>query len=361
MQKEKTKILVVDDSETHRQFLTYVLSSAGYQVQEAKDGIEALKLASEIKPQLMITDILMPGMDGYEVIENFKESKELEKIKIILYTAQYQKNETLKLTKLFGIKYFLDKPAEKKDLLVMVKKALAEKIKTTASKIKKPSAEKIAKQHLDLINSKLFKQVNDLEKLKSELENRIAERTKTLSELNEQLHDSATHDPLTGLFNRRYLDDFIALEIARSKRSGKDFVVVMLDIDHFKNFNDKYGHAVGDLVLCKIAENLKKFMRKGDVVCRFGGEEFIFILVDTQEPEIVERLESIRKALQTIEVDTENGKINSITVSMGFALFPKHGQDAGKIIQAADQALYHAKNSGRNCVVPFQQLLKSVR
>lgn len=353
MQKDKIKILVVDDSETHRQFLTYVLDGAGYNVIEAKDGLEALKRASEERPTMIISDILMPEMDGYEMIEKLKKDKELSSIKIILYTAQFQKEEAIKLAKLFGISHYLDKPTTKEKLLSMVEEALQIK-EQPLNKADMPNAEEIAKQHLDLINSKLFKQVSDLEKLKSELEQRIAERTEELEKLNEKLHEDSIHDPLTGLFNRRYLDDFIDLEIARSKRKNKNFVVAMLDIDFFKKFNDQYGHQVGDKVLYQIAEYLKKHLRPEDVVCRFGGEEFTLILVNCLESEVLERLEALRKGVESLEIETDHGKIKSTTVSMGFAIFPKHGIDPKKLIEASDSALYEAKELGRNRVIAYK-------
>lgn len=358
MQNEETKILVVDDSETHRQFLTYVLSSADYKVTEAKDGIEALKKADEENPDLIISDILMPGMDGYEVIEHLKQNPKLSKIKIILYTAQYQRDEAIKLAKLFGISHYLDKPAEKNQLLAMVEEALGEQEPVNNNINSLPNTEEIAKQHLNLINNSLFKQVNDLEKLKSGLEERIAERTKELENLNKKLHDDSIHDPLTGLFNRRYLNDFMLSEIARSKRSGKSFVVVMLDIDHFKLFNDSYGHAAGDLVLTKVAGYIQNNMRSEDIICRFGGEEFVLILVDYLEREILERLENLRKGLANLEVEIE-GKLRSVTVSMGYSIFPKQAQEAKELIELADQALYEAKKIGRNCIVPYETIQKN--
>ncbi len=356
--KENIKILVVDDSETHRQFLTYVLSHEKYQVFEAKDGSEAIKIAKHIIPDLIITDILMPGMDGYEMIAHLKKEKELDKIKIILYTAQYQKQEAIKLAKLFGISHYLDKPAEKKQLLAMVAQALSKKEQHKKSIM---NADEISKQHLDLVNKKLFKQVQDLEKLKFELENRISERTRELEILNKKFQEDSIHDPLTGLFNRRYLHETLIHEISREGRTQKQFAVVILDIDHFKNINDQYGHSVGDIALSKIADYLKQHMRLQDVVCRFGGEEFVLVLVDQDDDVIFSRLESIREDIQKMEIMTTMGKIPSITVSMGYSTFPNHGKDEDTLIEAADEALYHAKETGRNRVISYRNLSKGLK
>lgn len=353
MNNEKTTILVVDDSDTQRQFLTYILRNEKYQVIEAKDGLQGLNTAREKKPELIITDILMPTMDGYELISNLKQDKSLENIQIILYTAEYQEQEAISFGKIFGINHYLNKPTEKDELLKTVVHALHEK--THRSKLVNP--EEISKKHLDLVNSKLYKQVHDLEKLKQDLDARIAERTKELETLNQKLRDDSIHDPLTGLYNRRYLDDAIEREISRSDRNQKSFAVVMLDIDFFKKTNDEYGHLAGDIVLHRLAKILKNNMRKLDFVCRYGGEEFIIILVGIEEKEVFGKLENIRTEIEQLEIIALENKIKS-TVSMGFCIYPAQKKTVGTLIDAADHALYQAKKEGRNCIRQYSLSLE---
>ncbi|NOW48799.1 diguanylate cyclase (GGDEF)-like protein [Novosphingobium sp. SG751A] len=170
--------------------------------------------------------------------------------------------------------------------------------------------------------------------------------------LQRSLREQTIRDPLTGLFNRRYMEETLTLEIARASRSGVPLSVVMCDIDHFKRFNDEFGHDAGDAVLQAVAAELKKQFRSGDVICRFGGEEFTIIAPGTTAQVLHDRVEQVRHAVGEINVRQKGRTLGLISMSFGIASWAA-GMDANgeALIQAADVALYQAKREGRNRVI----------
>jgi diguanylate cyclase (GGDEF)-like protein/PAS domain S-box-containing protein len=166
--------------------------------------------------------------------------------------------------------------------------------------------------------------------------------------LRETLKNQSIRDPQTGLFNRRYMEDSLVRELSRAERMRKTVVVAMIDIDHFKQLNDTYGHTAADAVLREWAEILKAKFRGSDIVCRYGGEEFVIILPDISVDDAHQRLEQLRGDLARMIVREDGQSIQGVTVSMGVAVFPSHGRSSQSLIQAADHALYRAKEMGRD-------------
>lgn len=169
-------------------------------------------------------------------------------------------------------------------------------------------------------------------------------------QLQQQLRQLASCDPLTGLYNRRHLEDVLPRELARARREQVPLSLVMLDIDHFKAINDRHGHLVGDQLLILFAAVLREDVRAGDVACRYGGEEFLLMLPTLDQATAAERAEGWRQRLQQTEVRIRGGVV-STTVSIGVACFPEHGSDWDSLVGAADAALYQAKDKGRNRIV----------
>ena len=169
--------------------------------------------------------------------------------------------------------------------------------------------------------------------------------------LQEILRGQSVRDSLTGLFNRRYMDESFGREISRAQRIGSALGIIMFDIDHFKNFNDTLGHDAGDAILRELGTFLLEQFRSEDIVCRFGGEEFIVILPGASLDNTRKRAESLRKAVKQLDVYHHGTLLNKITLSIGVASFPDHGEDAEALLRAVDQALYRAKNEGRDQVV----------
>jgi diguanylate cyclase (GGDEF)-like protein/PAS domain S-box-containing protein len=169
--------------------------------------------------------------------------------------------------------------------------------------------------------------------------------------LREALRDQSIRDPLTGLYNRRYLEEMMERETRRAVRGEQGLGVLMLDLDHFKNFNDTYGHDAGDTVLRETAAFLLKSVRAEDIVCRFGGEEFIVILPAADLKVTQARAERIRSKLRELPVLHQGRSLGMVTVSVGVAELPQHGTSAKELIEAADAALYRAKREGRDRVM----------
>ncbi|MEW5710198.1 MAG: diguanylate cyclase [Pseudomonadota bacterium] len=169
--------------------------------------------------------------------------------------------------------------------------------------------------------------------------------------LRETLHRQSIRDPLTGLFNRRYLEESLQREVARAERTGRPLALLMLDVDHFKRFNDSYGHEAGDAVLRALGRLLRQSVREGDIACRFGGEEFVVLLPEATLETAQERAERIRDEARRIRIHREGRYLDPVSVSFGVAIYPDHGVSAETLLAAADAALYRAKSSGRDRVM----------
>jgi diguanylate cyclase (GGDEF)-like protein len=168
--------------------------------------------------------------------------------------------------------------------------------------------------------------------------------------VHETLHEQSIRDSLTGLYNRRFLEEFLLRELARADRKKHPLSVITMDIDHFKRINDTLGHGAGDIVLRRVGLLLQGFVRQSDIACRVGGEEFSVLLPEASMQIATQRAESIRKAVQELKLKYEDQTLNAITVSLGVAAFPDHGTTPAALLHAADQALYDAKYRGRDRV-----------
>ena len=165
------------------------------------------------------------------------------------------------------------------------------------------------------------------------------------------LREQATHDPLTGLFNRRYLDDTLARELSLSWRRSSCLSLVILDVDHFKKINDIFGHHAGDMALREVARTLSHNFRKSDIACRLGGEEFALVLPDSSLLSTLQRVEEICSLIRSLTLRCDGKLLGKITISAGIAVAPEHGFTAATLLRAADECLYAAKEAGRDQVV----------
>jgi len=226
----------------------------------------------------------------------------------------------------------------------------------------------VSRLHLEAKNAHESEQAQlaaneDLRKLQSELEERVARRTSELQaankamskqlqeikDLRSKLQEEAIRDPLTGLFNRRYLEETLEREFARARREDYDISFMLLDIDFFKKFNDRYGHAAGDFVLKVMAQRLSSRARAAGIPCRMGGEEFLLVLPCIVDEVAELRAEYFREQIQSMPIPYK-GETLTITVSIGISSYPKNGQTWEELYRAADSALYRAKQNGRNRV-----------
>jgi len=172
--------------------------------------------------------------------------------------------------------------------------------------------------------------------------------------LQSQLREQAIRDALTNLFNRRYLEETLERELARAARELYHLCIVMMDIDHFKDVNDTYGHEAGDIVLRTLADTVTKQSRHGDFVCRYGGEEFVLVMPNIDIDVARERAQELHRLIESLCVPYGDSKL-SITISMGLAWYPAHGETKEDLLRAADRALYTAKHTGRNQVAVYNE------
>jgi len=166
-----------------------------------------------------------------------------------------------------------------------------------------------------------------------------------------QMREQAVTDPLTGLYNRRYLRDFLERECLRARRSGANIAAIMIDVDHFKRVNDAHGHEAGDRVLTEIAAVLRRSVRGADFACRYGGEEFVLILPEASADLVRQRAEAIGAAVKQLPIRFRGESLGPTTVSLGVAVFPEDAGDADSLVRRADEAMYQAKEEGRDRVV----------
>jgi diguanylate cyclase (GGDEF)-like protein len=168
--------------------------------------------------------------------------------------------------------------------------------------------------------------------------------------LRERLRLQSIREPLTGLFNRRYLEESATRELARCARRQLPLSLMMLDIDHFKAFNDVHGHAGGDALLAQFGKLLQEHTRGEDIACRYGGEEFTLILPEADVETAMKRAQVIRIAVESMRVQHLGRNLPQVTVSIGVSAFPQHGETPESLLRVADEALYRAKHKGRNRV-----------
>lgn len=287
------KILIVDDSADATAVAKARLVHEGHDIFCAGGGREGLEMASRQTPDLVLLDVDMPDIDGFEVCRRLKEDPVTCCTPVIFLSGSGGTEEKVKGLDL-GAVDFVTKPFDAFELRARVRSAL---------------------------------------------------RTKQLQDM---LRDYAMIDPLTALPNRRALDERLAQEWARLLRYGGNLSVIMADIDHFKQTNDRFGHPAGDEILRQVAQRLAAASRKTDLLARYGGEEFVIVAPETAGPEAATFAERLRQEVAQPSLQI-HGESLPVTASFGVADNKRHGSP-DQIVQAADEALYRAKTAGRNCI-----------
>ncbi len=302
------RILVADDDALSRRVLEAMLVKWGYEVVAANDGAQAWEvLQGPGAPQLAILDWMMPHMDGPDVCRRVRVHPEVPYVYILLLSGRDQERDLIEGLEA-GADDYLTKPFSTQEL-----------------------------------KARLFsgKRILDVQ---SQL---IAAR--------EELRLQAIRDPLTGLFNRRYMEESLERELYRASRNSLSLGAVMIDLDHFKRFNDTWGHEAGDAVLREVGGLLRDCARGEDIACRYGGEEFTLILASASSEVTHWRTKQFHQAVRSLDVQHDGRALGRITISAGVAGFPQHGFTATDILRAADEALYQAKAEGRDRVVVSQR------
>jgi diguanylate cyclase (GGDEF)-like protein/PAS domain S-box-containing protein len=196
---------------------------------------------------------------------------------------------------------------------------------------------------------------NQVEKRLRYVNDRLQSQLIEIGVLQRKLREQAIRDPLTNLFNRRYLEETLDRELARAGREAYSICLIMIDLDHFKRVNDSHGHEAGDLVLKGVAGVLSRESRRGDFACRYGGEEFVVVMPNLAMEHAYERAQTLRNALNAMSVPFGYCKLR-VTISMGIACYPLNGDTREAVLRAADQAMYAAKKAGRDHILSYDQL-----
>jgi diguanylate cyclase (GGDEF)-like protein len=322
-------ILCVDDDSTVLNALRGVFAKhfgSELQVEFAESGDEALEIVAELRGQgrelgLVITDFMMPGMKGDEFLVRLHELSP-NTVKIML-TGQSDLTGVKRAINHANLYRFLEKPFLNEDIVLTVRAAV-----------------RAYCQERDLI-----RQNEELRRLNAELESIVAERTRELVQKNRELEVLSVTDRLTGLFNRRKLDEVLDEELIRCRRYAVQFAVILMDIDHFKHVNDTHGHPVGDVVLQAMARIARERTRDADALARYGGEEFVIVCRHSTLNGAVESAERIREAIADHYFPTAG----HLTASFGVAACCEIDTVA-TLLERADAALYRAKALGRNRV-----------
>jgi diguanylate cyclase (GGDEF)-like protein len=176
-------------------------------------------------------------------------------------------------------------------------------------------------------------------------------------QLRDELRQQAIHDPLTDLFNRRYLEEALRHDLYQAQRRNTALCVVMLDLDGFKQFNDSFGHGAGDALLREFGGVLRERLRKSDIPCRYGGDEFLLVMPDSSIADTQGRLEQIRIFMRELKINYGEQTLGMVTLSAGIAQTPEHGTTTAALLQASDKALYSAKQAGGDRIVVYQARL----
>ncbi|MCK4888262.1 MAG: diguanylate cyclase, partial [Planctomycetes bacterium] len=297
MKNKKTrKILVIDDSQTDLFMLQKYLSKMGFDVLLADNAQKGLDAAANERPDIILLDVMLPDIDGFDVCKKLKADSKTSAIPVIFISAKDQISDKIVGLNVGAVDY-IAKPFDP-----------------------------------------------------GELKARIESVLRTL-ELEEEISLLVNTDELTGLTNRRRFFDILEREIFSARIKGKSLCMMMLDIDRFKNVNDTYGHLAGDMILRQMGKILKENTYSLDVVGRYGGEEFVILMPDTSYSTAIKAAEKLRKIIDECHWDIGEKRI-SITVSIGIASVDS--SDSLELIKRADKALYEAKKQGRNCIVCWE-------
>lgn len=326
---ENVDILIVDDVPTNLKILSIVLTSYGYNVRKVMSGKDAIAAVEASKPDLILLDIVLPDLSGYEVCEILKNHPIYNSIPIIFLSAIDDTMGKVKAFQVGGADY-ITKPFQVQEVMARIKNQLT--ITTLYQKLQEKNIY-----------------------LQEEIKRRQRIQQKLVM-ANQKLKNLVNIDGLTGVANRRKFDESLSLEWKRSYREKIPLSLILGDIDFFKQYNDNYGHLAGDDCLQSVAQQIvKQINRPADLIARYGGEEFAILLPNTPLNGAVHVGEIVRSAILALKLIHESSMIcQYVTMSLGVsALIPQSTQSYSVLIEQADQALYMAKARGRNRVISY--------
>jgi diguanylate cyclase (GGDEF)-like protein len=368
-------ILVVEDSRFQAKLLQELLEGHSYGVRVARNGQEGLNALETERPSLILSDIVMPVMDGFEMCRIVKSQEELKQIPVILLTTQSRPQDVLRGLE-SGADSYVTKPYDEGTLVSTIERTLSALTQHYPEESGRQFQVMLEQQFYSigagrrqminfllsayrdafLQNQRLDAAREQLVLLNERLEKMVAERTAALQEevakrkvAQEKLRRLAITDGLTKVFNYRYFMEIGRREFVRVKRYSRQLSLIIMDLDHFKRTNDTFGHKTGDQVLQAVAQICLKSLRKVDIFARIGGEEFAALLPETGMEQACMAAERLRRNVSRMVFKTQSGDFKS-TLSLGVSAVTERTKDFEHLLRIADTALYAAKGNGRNRV-----------
>ena len=317
-------ILLVDSHPSDRRSYMTLLGNFGHRFLEADDGAQALELARAELPDLVITDILMPNMDGFTLVRRLRAEPLLMGVPVIFHTANYDVTEIHRLARSSGIQYILRKPAEPQEILRAVNESL--KRPTVPSSL--PQTGQLQREHLQLLADKLYQKVAELEKA------------------NENLRNFSLSDCLTGLNNRRGFMILATNLLKFARRANYSSCLLYIDLDSLKHINNTFGHAAGDLAITQFARILTDTFRESDIIGRLGGDEFVILIIDASESDLATMEARLHSNVDAHNLQTDGE--HALAFSLGSIRVDSNSTITMEALMSqADEAMYKHKQSRR--------------
>ena len=310
-------VLIVDSNPVDRRLYITLLSNYGHRLMEANDGSQALDLARAELPDLVITDVLMPNMDGFTLVRRLRAEPLLMGVPVIFHTASYDQSEIHRLARGSGIQHILRKPAEPYEILRAVNESL--KYPATASRV--PNTGQLPQEHLQVLVDKLYQKISELEKA------------------NERLRSHSLTDGMTGLNNRRGFMILATGLLKFARRAGYSLCLLYIDLDSLKYINDTFGHTGGDMALAHFARILTETFRDSDVIGRLGGDEFVVLIIDASESDIAGMQTLLQRNVDAYNYQAEDG--HALAFSLGVIRSDSNSSiTMEELLSQADEAMY---------------------
>lgn len=322
-------ILIVDSHPANRRAYTTLLGNFGHRLLEANDGARALDVARAELPDLIITDVLMPTMDGFTLVRRLRAEPLLMGVPVIFQTANYDVSEIHRLARASGIQHILKNPAEPHEIL----RAVNESLKGPTTPARLPQTGQLQREHLQLLADKLYQKVAELEKA------------------NERLRSHSLTDGLTGLNNRRGFMILATGLLKFARRAGYSSCLIYIDLDSLKYINDTFGHAAGDTAITHFARILVETFRDSDVIGRLGGDEFVVLLIDASEADLAAMQERLKSNVDAHNLQVAGDHILAFSMG-GIRVDANSTITMEDLLSQADEAMYKHKLNRRRATQP---------
>ena len=320
-------ILIVDANPTDRRAYITLLGNFGHRLIEADDGAQALEMARDELPDLIITEILMPHMDGFTFVRRLRAEPLLMGVPVVFQTANYDVSEIHRLARASGIQHILRKPAEPQEIL----RAVNESLKGPTTPTRLPQTGQLQREHLQLLADKLYQKVSELEKA------------------NEHLRNVSLTDGLTGLNNRRGFMILATGLLKFARRVGYSSCLLYLDLDSLKYINDTFGHAAGDAAITEFSRILTETFRDSDIIGRLGGDEFVIMMIDATENDLAGMQARLHDNVDAYNLQSADGQTLSFSLGV-IRVEPQSTISMEELLSQADAAMYKHKQGRKRTV-----------